>query len=319
MKALRSLMAAMPSRATALGYSLPLLLALEGCAAAPTQIAATAAPRSDLVLDPAHPVIEATIAGVALRLRVDLSAHDTIELNPATAARLPIQYVGGPDVLVGRIRLLGRTAMAKVQIGSVERRLAVIEHGRECCVGVDGMIGPQSLPYHHILWRNPAAPVANRTIVLLLDDDPATGMSALVPREAARIRVRFALWQPESGATAAAGAILAAAWGGHWAAAEEQVVAAFGIRRPARLVMFDRPSTLAGFRFDRLMIRTADFGGHEQLPNDPVSADEIVVTQKVQRQEAWPAVTLGADRLSRCAEIAFNAEPRSLTLRCAFD
>lgn len=300
-----------------LGYSLPLVLALAGCATIPAPVPVP--PRGDLALDPANPVIAATIAGVALRLRVDLSAHDTIELNPAAAARLPLKYVGGADTLVGRIRLLGRTAVAKVRIGSVERPLPVIEHGRDCCAGADGMIGPQSLPYDHVLWRNPAAPAPNRTIVLLLDDDPSTGLSAAVPREAARIRVRFAFWQPESGATAAAGAILAAAWGGRWAGPEQQVTAAFGIRRPARPVMFDRPATLAGFRFDRLTVRTADFGGHEQLPADPVSPDEIVVTRKVQHQEAWPAVTLGADRLSRCAEIAFSAEPRSLTLRCAFD
>lgn len=275
--------------------------------------------RGDLVLDAADPVIAATIAGVAMRLRVDLGAHDTIELNPAAAARLPLVYVGGPDVLVGRIRLLGRTAIAKVRIGSVERPLQVIEHGRDCCAGADGMVGPQTLPYDRVLWRNSSAPAPTRTVRLPLDDEPSTGLSALVPDEAARIRVRFAFWQPESGATAAAGAILAAAWGGRWAGPERQVSAAFGIRRPARPVMFDRPSTLAGFRFDRLMIRTADFGGHEQLPTDPVSPDEIVVTQKVQRQEAWPAVTLGADRLGRCAEVAFAAGPRSVTLRCAFD
>lgn len=276
-------------------------------------------PRGDLVLDAAEPVIAATIAGVAMRLRVDLSAHDTIELNPAAAARLPLHYVGGPDILVGRIRLLGRTAIARVRIGSVERPLTVIEHGRDCCVGVDGMIGPQTLPYDHVLWRNSAAPIPNRMIVLPLDDDPSTGLSAPVPREAARIRVRFAFWQPESGATAAAGAILATAWGGRWAGPEQSVSAAFAIKRPARPVIFDRPATLAGFRFDRLMIRTADFGGYEQLPTDPVSANEIVVTRKMQRQEGWPAVTLGADRLGRCAEIAFSAAPRSLTLHCAFD
>jgi hypothetical protein len=296
-----------------------LLLALAGCASTPISPPVAASPRGDLMLDAADPVIAATIAGVPLRLRVDLSAHDTIELNPAAAARLPLKYIGGPDVLVGRIRLLGRTAIARVRIGSVERPLAVIEHGRDCCTGADGMIGPQQLPYDHVLWRNAAAPRPSGTKVLLLDDDAPTGLSALVPKEAVRIRVRFASWQAQSGATAAAGAILANAWGGHWAGPEQEMQAAFGIRRPARLVAFERPSTLAGFRFDHLMVRTADFGGREQLPTDPTAPDEIVVTQKLQHQEAWPAVTLGADRLTRCAEIIFGAEPRSLTLRCAFD
>lgn len=306
----------MPSRAAGLGYSLPLALALAGCA--------TIAPKSpqlraELALAAADPVVEAMIAGVPVRLRVDLAAHDTIELNPATAARLPLKYESGPDVYVGRIRLAGRTAIAKVRIGAVERPLQVVEHGRDCCAGVDGAIGPQLLPYGRVVWRNPAAPVPNGAIELTLDDDASTGLSALVPREAMGIRVRFALSQAQSGATAAAGAILAKAWGGAWDGQQVRVPAAFGIRRPARMVLFAHPATLAGFRFDRLVVRTADFGGSERLPVDPVGADEIVVSKTLPRQEAWPAVTLGTDRLDRCSEIVFAAEPRSLTLRCAFD
>jgi hypothetical protein len=305
----------MPSRAVGLGYSLPLLLMLAGCVT-------TSAPdtqKGELTLDTADPVVAATIQGVPMRLRVDLSAHDTIELNPAAAARLPLKYESGPDVYVGRIRLVGRTAIAKVKIGEIERPIQVVEHGRDCCVGVDGTIGPQQLPYGRVQWINAAAPAANAILTLILDDDDATGLSALIPREAARVRVRFAFTQAQSGATAAAGAILAAAWGGTWAGPEERVPAAFGITRPARPVIFARPDTLAGFRFDRLMVRTADFGGREQLPSDPVTSDEIVVSQKMPRQEAWPAITLGADRLDRCMEITFAAMPRSLTLHCAFD
>jgi hypothetical protein len=309
-------MATMPSRAACLGYSLPWALLLAGCVGVAPQSTKL---QGELALDVADPVIDAVIAGVPVRLRVDLAAHDTIELNPATAARLPLKYESGPDVYVGRIVLTGRTAFAKVRIGAVEQQLQLVEHGRDCCVGVDGAIGPQLLPYGRVVWRNPAAPAPNGAVALLLDDDESTGLSALVPREVAGIRVRFGLRQAQSGATAAAGAILAKAWGGSWDGPEQRVPAAFDIKRPARAVLFAHPATLAGFRFDRLMVRTADFGGGERLPVDPVGADEIVVSKKLPRQEAWPAVTLGADRLDRCVEIAFAAMPRTLTLRCAFD
>jgi hypothetical protein len=43
------------------------------------------------------------------------------------------------------------------------------------------------------------------------------------------------------------------------------------------------------------------------------------VRRTLPRQEAWPVVTLGVDRLGLCVEIAFDAVPHSLTLRCAFD
>lgn len=273
----------------------------------------------ELALDATDPVIDAVIAGVPMRLRVGLDAHDTIELNPAAAARLPVKFESGIDVLVGRIRLTGRTAIAPVRIGSRERPLQLAEHGRDCCAGVDGSIGPHLLPYGRIIWRNLAAPAPDGALAVLLDDNAATGLSADAGREVAGVRVRFALDQARSGATAAAGAILARLWGGTWDGPPEQVPAAFGIDRPGRPVVFARPATLAGFRFDRLIVRTADFGGSERLPVDPVGPDEIVVSHRLPRQEAWPAVTLGADRLARCAEIIFVAEPRSLTLRCAFN
>jgi hypothetical protein len=293
-----------------------LLLALSGCVTMPS---APPRPTGELALDAADPVIDAVIAGVPVRLRVDLDAHDTIELNPATAARLPLKYDSGVDVLVGRVLLTGWSAIAKVRIGTVERPLQVVQHGRICCEGVDGAIGPHLLPYGRVVWRNAAAPAPTDAVALVIEDDDATGLSAPADRAAVGVRVRFAFDQALSGATASAGAILAKALDGQWDGSPIQMPAAFGIKRPARVVRFARPVTLAGFRFDRLLVRTADFGGSERLPVDPVSPDEIVVSHRLPRQEAWPAVTLGADRLARCAEIVFVAEPRSLMLRCAFD
>jgi hypothetical protein len=81
---------------------------------------------------------------------------------------------------------------------------------------------------------------------------------------------------------------------------------------------FDRPGILAGFPIDGLLVRLSDFAGEEKLPADPARAGEVVVAHKLDRQRAWPAVTLGTDRLSRCAEIVYRADPRSLTLHCAF-
>jgi hypothetical protein len=297
-------------------YSLPLLLAIGGCA---TVAPVPHPPQGEIALDAADPVVEAIVAGVLLRLRVDLSAHDTIELNPAAARRLALKYEDGPDVLVGRVLLTGRTAIASVRIGAVERRLQVVEHGRDCCAGVDGAIGPQSLPFGRVQWRNDDAPAATGELIMQLDDDDATGLSAASAQGTPTVRIRFAPDQRDSGATASAGALLAKSQGARWDGSETDTLAAFGVRRPARSMLLGRPVTLAGFRFDRLLVRTADFGGGEQLPADPIAPDEIVVTKRLPRQEAWPAVTIGADRLSRCARITFIAEPRSLTLACAFD
>ena len=84
-------------------------------------------------------------------------------------------------------------------------------------------------------------------------------------------------------------------------------------------MIFGHPVTLAGFQFDRLLVRISDFGGNEILPTEPVPSGEVVVRHALVHQAAWPVVTIGNDRLSRCAEIVYRAVPRSLVLHCAFD
>ncbi len=295
------------------------MLACAAAAIFPAAARRAPKPAGELVLDAADPVIAVTLAGVPLRLRVDLARQDVIELNPAAAARLPLAWALDTPVEVGRTRLEGHAAIAMLRVGGgAATPVQVAEHGRDCCAGADGAIGPDLLPYAIVRWRRSDAPAPNDTLVLPLDAQSEFGLSAAVPEERG-VRLRFALDQPGSGATAAAGAILARRWGGRWDGAQTRIVAAFGVERPARPIAFARPGTLGGFAFASLMVRTADFGGSEALPGDPVEPGDIVVAHRLPRQEAWPAVTLGADRLARCAELVYAANPRTLALRCAFD
>jgi hypothetical protein len=275
------------------------------------------APSGELVLDAANPVIEAEIQGVPLRLRVDLDQQDSIELNPAAAARLPVTWEDGFAMDVGRVRLESRIAAAQLQIADRTVLSRVSEHGRDCCAGLDGAIGPDLLPYASVHWRRTDAPAPIATLALPLEASPTTGLSAA--SDADGVRLRFAFAQPETIGTAAAGAILARLWGGHWSGSAGHVTLAFGISRPARTIAFARPAVLAGFRFDQLRVRISDFAGDEKLPSDPSRAEDVVVSHRLRRQQAWPAVTIGADRLSRCADLVYYAVPRSLTLHCAFD
>jgi len=273
-------------------------------------------PSGDLVLDMANPVIAVEIDKVPMRLRVDLDREDSIELNPASAARLPVKWEEGAEMDVGRVRLANRVAGVSLE---VDRRIVpaeVSQHGRDCCQNVDGVIGPDLLPFATVRWRNAAAtdPTASRT--LPLDADENEGLSAVT--EVGRVRVRFALGMSETIGTAAAGAALARLWGGHWGGPEQRVTLVFGVKRPARPMIFTHPGTVAGFPIDRLLVRLSDFAGDAKLPADRAQAGEVVVAHHLERQHAWPAVTLGSDRLSRCAEIVYTAIPRSLTLHCAF-
>jgi hypothetical protein len=275
-------------------------------------------PRSgDLVLDAADPVIAVEIAGVPLRLRVDLDRQNDIELNPAAAARLPVRWERGDRVDVGRVRLYGRIAPVLMKIAGRTVPGQIANHGRDCCAGVDGAIGPDLLPYASIHWQRAPAPAPTASLNLLLTASPTMGLSA--PAEVGDVRLHFALDQNLTVGTAAAGATLARLWGGRWGGPSNHVILAFGISRPARMIAFVRPGQLAGFRLDGLLVLISDFPGDEKLPADPSRPDDVVVSRHLERQRAWPAVTIGTDRLSRCADIVYYAVTRSLTLRCAFD
>jgi len=276
-----------------------------------------APPSGDLILDMANPVIAVEIDKVPMRLRVDLDREDSIELNPASAARLPVKWDEGAEMDVGRVRLANHVAGVSLGVDDRIVPAEVSQHGRDCCLGVDGVIGPDLLPFATVRWRNAVAPSPTASRTLPLDADENNGLSA--GAEAGTIRVRFALGIPETIGTAAAGAALARVWGGHWDGPEQRVTLVFGIKRPARPMVFARSGTLAGFPLGRLLVRLSDFAGDAKLPADPAQAGEIVVAHHLKRQHSWPAVTLGADLLSRCAEIVYTAIPRSLTLHCAFE
>jgi hypothetical protein len=282
---------------------------LAGCATAPP------APLPPLVLDAADPVITVALAGVPLRLRVVLDQRNAVELNPDAAARLALAWEPGQDLQVGRVELHSEVAIASLRIGDRDAPIQVARRDRPCCAGVDGEVGPDLLPFAEVRWLRPAAPPATSTRTLPLEQSDRFGLFA----PAGQILLRFSATQPASVATAAAGAILAQRWGGRWDGVERRITAAFGVDRPARDLVFAHPGVLAGFRFDRLTVRIADYAGGEHLPEDAVQPGEVVVRRPIAAQLGWAAVTIGADRLNRCAEIVYRADPRSLTLACAFD
>jgi hypothetical protein len=270
-----------------------------------------------IVLDAADPVIDVELGGQPFRLRVDLDQWDSVELNPEAAARLPLAWATGRHISVGRITLWGRNAETRLVIAGTKRPVLVAEHGRVAAAGADGTIGPDLLPYGMVVWQNAASPPDTGTVVLPLLLSDETGISAPAPALGPDLSLRFSLGMATSSGTAAAGAILARRYGGHFAGASRPLPIILGVTRPARPIAFTRTPVAAGFRFPDLLVRTADFRGDNALPEDDLEAD-IVVAHRERPQGAQPWIMIGRDRLSRCAQIVYSAAPRSLTLRCAF-
>jgi len=301
-----------------------LLLALALSSAGPGRAAKRPqAFTGELRLDRSDPVIEVEIGDVRMRLRVALDQKRLIELNPEAAARLSarppdrhFRFESGFDAQVGRETLRGMQAAAPIGINGRRMLVTVATHGRPCCAGVDGEIGLGLLPYATIRFGGSETEALERTAIFLIEDDSERGPQARVAAGSESIFIQFSLDRPESVATASAGAMLARLHGGRLSE-RGTIVAAFGVERPVSALRFPRPVSIAGFPFDELAVRTADFGGRLGFPADPDAPEDIVVARKVTPQSAWPVVLIGRDRLDRCGEVLFDGNRHVLTLRCA--
>jgi hypothetical protein len=278
-----------------------------------------APPSGELVLDLANPIVTAKIGDVPLRLMVGFEQKAVVELNPSAAKKLPVAFEPGFEADVGRTTLPGIAASAPMTIGGRTMPVLLSSHGRDCCETADGTISPLLLPYARLRFVRSGPPAALPELDFTMEESEERGLEVRQATRVAPIFVQFSLDRPDTVATSSGGAILAQAYGGHFEGGYVPTVAAFGIERPARTIVLDRPATLAGFHFDRLRTRIADFAGHYELPRDSAEQGDIVVSRRVAPQRAWPVILIGRDRLDRCTEIVFDTLTRRLTLRCAFE
>jgi hypothetical protein len=280
--------------------------------------AAPPAAAADLRLDAAAGfAIDATINGAPVRLRVDPAGSEHVILNPAAARRLGLGgSLIGSRAQIGPVRLSGSSNAVRLGIGGQAERHRLLWMDRPVIDGADGLIGPASLPFDRVTFAlGPARPGETATVVPMRLA-PRLGLTATLNAGDRPVAVQFALFAPDSLATAAAGALLAAAHDGAWTGAVRRQAIRFGVERPARPMRLARPAALAGFRFDRLVVRTSDNRGDLALPADPdADPGEILVTG-ASRQRAYYALTIGMDRLAQCSSLVWDNRGGTLTLNC---
>jgi len=293
--------------------------------AAATRIKGPAPLRGELVLDMDDPVIELSVGKVPLRLRVALEQKRLVQLNPEAAERLrrkppsrDFAFEPGFEAEVGREVLKGMQAAMPIRMNGLNMLVTAATHERPCCPGVDGEIGVTLLPYATIRFVRANRAPAGQSARFMIDDDDEHGPETGLSYGKDRLFVQFSLSRSETTATFSAGVILARSYGGKLEPGGQDRAGAFGVMRPTRMLAFSRPSSIAGFGFARLPVRTADFAGRFDFPPDPAEADDIVVAKRIEQQRAWPVVLIGRDRLDRCSEAVYAAPRHELTLRCDF-
>ena len=275
-----------------------------------------------LVLDASdgEPVIEATINGLPVRLRVE-TAHSGITLNPEAAARIglaPSLYA--TNMRIGPVIVPGQTAMANIATGPGISRQRVTWYDRPVTEGADGIVTIADLPYPRVTLT--LAPATGSEVPIVLSTVPR--QYSVVHRHDAgprRIDIRMMLASERTFVTTAAGALLAQTNGGSWAGEKGRHVISMGVARGVREMDFARPLDIRGLRLDSALIRLADYQSDTDLPLDPVEDDDdtILVAGRHERSDAAWFVTLGRDALVGCSSLTYEKATRNLTLMCATD
>lgn len=276
---------------------------------------------ADLLLDEASGhIVEASINGVPLRLKVELDHSHSITINPAAAARAGLGNGQGRWVeIIGPVRLHGRVARPNIFIGDKEFTAPVHWQEQEAVSGADGTITPHLLPFDRVtLQRRPqSAPEQDLVFSSKLHDNHGIHVPVRVGEK--RVAVRMSLSRANTSAPAAAAAIIARKHGGVVSEARILEEIAFGVKRPARILRLQQPFQVGGLTIPALLARTADFRGKHKLARAqaPMPEGEILVTGKTHSQPPLYRVTLGLDVLGRCSSATYTRGTGELRLRCA--
>lgn len=263
-------------------------------------------------------LIDATINGQPVRLRVDPATSGYIILNAATVQRLGLRRsLLGSQTRIGPVRLTGGSKVAEVSIGGVtgDRRLVWLSD-RPAVDGADGVIGPADMHYDRVTFTIGPPRDGEAAFVLPMQFERSMGLYFPLRLGAQEIRFKFALLKADTMATAGAGAHLSALNGGAWSGEARDQVIHYGVVRPVRPLALTRPVSLNGLELSRLLVRTGDNRGNLALPPEPDADPEEVFVMGASRQRAQFHVTVGMDRLGRCSSLVWDNRARRLTLNC---
>jgi len=281
--------------------------------------AATPAFAADLVVDAASGfIVEATINGHPVRLRVDPEASGYVLLNPATVERIGLRRsMLGSRTQIGPVRLTGSSKVAELSIGGVtgDRRMVWLTD-RVAIADADGLIGPADMHYDRVTFNLGPAQAGEGAFAVAMEFERSSGLFFPLTMGDHDVCFQFTLTKADTMATAGAGAHLAALNGGAWAGEAREQIIDFGVVRPVRALTLARPVSLGGLHLSSLLVRTGDNRGNLALPPEPDADPEEVVVTGASRQRARFNVTIGRDRLGQCSSLVWDNRAKRMILNC---
>jgi hypothetical protein len=292
-------------------------------ALAPLALLAAASP-PERVIRAGEPV-PVTLDGAPGQLLIDPGAPSVPLVTTDYATRAGLKP--GPFALaylVGPVKVPGRTAVARIDLGHGPEKKRVGWTERPISPGVDGSVGPGGLADDVVRFvlRDPVA--GERDHALPMTDGGgllggAAGLFATIPLDGAPVRVRFDLRQRATITNAGTAQSLARTNRGTLAADTRQATIAFGVERPVRRMTLATPLAIGPLSLTALDVRATDYGSTGGIAADGAvpDPDEIVVTAKGKRDRSRDRITVGTDALARCSAITFDKRAKQVRLTCA--
>ncbi len=276
-----------------------------------------------------QPLVDAVIAGKTVRLRLDFGAHAPIVLTPAAAERLALASDSRPGTKeepdrgtlltrVGRKTVRIPWSRETVTVEGVTQPLAVLTPPAYAPGIGDGSIRPSALPCGTVrLEQRPAGARDAETVMRVVEDGTFDGLPVKAMAGKQDIQVEVSPWRRETIGTAATGGVLVTLLGGSLTGPVVETPVVYGVTRPARRLVLDRPWQVAGVAVPALMMRVSDWEGDHAVPPDAdLEADLIQVAKRRNPQRSFRLIHLGADVLAGCASFEWRRAGNLLAVRC---
>ncbi|MFZ4381181.1 MAG: hypothetical protein ACOYO0_04350, partial [Sandarakinorhabdus sp.] len=268
--------------------------------AAPALAATEPPPLPALDLPAERPVIAAQIAGQDVLLTVDFGADPVVLIGPEAHRRLGLGSEARADGKLVR-RGLFQVSVGQVPLAVPFSRETLVIAGRQVTArvlavaavpdgqapGSDGVIGLPLLPHGdvQISRRTAGPPDAGMLAPVVVQarisgNSGALGFDWPLPDGAGRIEVELHNLRAAgmaSVASVAGASRLAQAGGGHLDGPVRRVVIGFGVARPVRRLLLDRPVMIAGLAVTSVDVRLFDWAGAADLPPD-AGSDRTALT-----------------------------------------
>lgn len=290
-------------------------------------VAADAPTGQELTIVPGTP-IAATVDGRPARLLVGSGRVDRLTLDAdyvAAATIKPTLLMGRVELSVGgRVEFEGRNRPVTLAVAGATRHARAYWFATAPDRGADGSVGPWGLPQDRVSFVLGSARADDTVFRLTLHGSPADNSYAIVGLDGQGIGLSFDVEDGERFpvATAAAGALIAKAFGGAVEGPSWDVEVLMGVKRPVRLLRLVQPMTIGPLSYDHIAVRVRDridasgrgapIAELGQAP-DP---NEVVVTAKAGGPQPNHVLSIPRAGMAGCSRLTFDKKAKKIELAC---